>query len=86
MEILVTQNFVGEPVEDVEDEEGEGKESARDGVDSFGAVNEPAADLEHRVTWRKSGEHGRRLREGTVPGQVDVQAEVGHEVILVVLR
>lgn len=86
MQILVTQNFVCQPVEDIEDEEAEGEDGTWDGVDPFGVVNKPAADLEQWVTWRQCGEHGRRLREGTVSRQLDVQTETGQEEILIVLR
>lgn len=85
VQILIAQHFVCEPVEDVEDEKAEGEERARDGVDPFGAVDKPAADLEQRVVWRKRGEYGRCLGEGTISRQVDVQTETGQEEILVVL-
>lgn len=86
VQILVTQDFVREPVEDVEDEKAEGEDGARDGVDPFGAVDKAAPDPEQRVAWRQRGEHGRCLREGTVSRQVDVQTKTGQEEILIVLR
>lgn len=66
VQILVTQYFVCEPVEDVEDKKAEGEDGARDGVDSFGTVDEAAPDLEQRVTRRQRSEDGCRLRQGTV--------------------
>lgn len=66
VQVLVTQDFVREPVKDVEDEEAEREDGARDGVDAFGAIDEAPADVEQRVAWRQGGEHGRRFRQGTV--------------------
>lgn len=86
VQILITQNFVREPVEDVKDEEAEGEDGAWDGVYPFGAVDKTATDLEQWVAWRQTGKHGRRLREGTVSWQVDIQTETGREEILVLQR
>lgn len=85
VQVLVPQNLVREPVEDVEEEKAEGEDGSRDGVDPFGAVDEAAADLEQGVARGQRFEHGRRLGQGTVSGQVDVQTETGQEDILVVL-
>lgn len=40
MDVLVSQHFIGNPVEDVEYEKAQGKDSSRYCVDPFSSVNE----------------------------------------------
>lgn len=45
MDVLVSQNFVGDPVEDVENEEGQREDGSGDGVDAFRTVHEALAEF-----------------------------------------
>lgn len=60
VDILVSQHFIGDPVEDVEYEEAERKYCSRYGVDSFGSVHKPLPDglsVVKHLHWRWWGEY-----------------------------
>lgn len=64
VDVLVSQHFVGDPVEDVEYEEAERKYCSGYGIDSLGSVHKPLPDgvsVVQHLHWRWWGEHGRRL-------------------------
>lgn len=61
MEILMTEHFIREPVEHVEEQEAEWKDGSGDCVDAFGPLDETPADFEECVSRGQVYIHGRRL-------------------------
>lgn len=57
VDVLVSQHFVGDPVEDVEDEEAERENRSGDGVDALGPIHEA-------LVKRVPVVHGHRGRRG----------------------
>lgn len=59
MDVLVTQHFIGDPVEDVEYEKAQRKDGSGYGVDPFGPVNETLVKNFAVVhsDWGQRGEH-----------------------------
>lgn len=82
MDVLVSQHFVGDPVEDIEYEEAQGKNGSGDGVDALGPVHKTLA--EHlpiaRGDRRRRGEHAGPLHGGAVLRLQTVTQSVAPEV------
>lgn len=68
MDVLVSQHFVGDPVEDVEYEEAQGKNGSGYGVNALGLVHKTLVkyfSIVHRY-WRRGGEHTGPFHSGTI--------------------
>lgn len=81
MDVLVSQHFVGDPVEDVEYEEAQGKHGSGYGVNALGPVHETLVkylSVEHgnrrRRRWRWGGEHGGPFHSGAILLQAVTQS------------
>ena len=57
----MTEHFIREPVEHVEEQEAEWKDGSGDCVDAFGPLDETPADFEECVSRGQVYIHGRRL-------------------------
>lgn len=82
MDVLVSQHFVGDPVEDVEYEEAQGKDSSGYGVNALGPVHKTL--VKHLSVihgdWRWRGEHSGPFYSGTILGLQAVSQSVTPEV------
>lgn len=72
MDVLMSQHFVGEPVEDVEYEEAQGKDCSGYGVNALGSVHKMLVKYLSVVqgNWRRKrrrpGEHSGPFHSGTI--------------------
>lgn len=68
MDVLVSQHFVGDPVEDVEYEEAQGKNGSGYGVNALGPVHKTLVKYFSiiRGYWRRGGEHTGPFHSGTI--------------------
>lgn len=82
MDVLVSQHFISDPVEDVEYEEAQRKDSSGYGVDPFGPVHETLVEdlsVEHGDgRWRC--EHGGTFHRGSILGLEAMAESVTSEV------
>lgn len=82
MDVLMSQHFIGDPVEDVEYEKAQGKDSSRYGVNAFSPVHKTLVNHSSVVhsNWRRGGEHGGPLHSGTILGLQAVTQSITPEV------
>lgn len=83
MDVLVSQHFVGDPVEDVEYEEAQRKHGSGYGVDALGAVHKALVQhlaVVHGDRRRRRREHGGALHRRAVLGLQAVAQSVAPEV------
>lgn len=82
MDVLVSQHFVGDPVEDIEYEEAQGKNGSGDGVNALGPVHKTLAERLPiaRGDRRRRGEHAGALYGGAVLRLQTVTQSVAPEV------
>lgn len=82
MDVLVSQHFVGDPVEDVEYEKAQGKDGSGYGVDPFGPVNKTLVKDFTIVysDWGQTGEHRGPFHSGPVFGLQVVTESITTEV------
>lgn len=68
MDVLVSQHFIGDPVEDVEYEEAQGKNGSGYGVNALGPVHKTLVKYFSIVhgNWRRGGEHTGPFYSGTI--------------------
>ena len=82
MDVLVSQHFIGDPVEDVEYEEAQGKHGSGYGVNTLGSVHK--ALVEHLSVvhgdWRRRGEHSGPFHSGSILGLQAVTQSITPEV------
>lgn len=70
MDVLVSQHFIGDPVEDVEYEEAQWKDGSGYGVNAFGPVHKTLVKYFSVVhgNWRWGGEHSGCFYSGAIFG------------------
>lgn len=68
MDVLVSQHFIGDPVEDVEYEEAQGKDGSGYGVNAFGPVHKALVKDPSVVYGNRGwgGEHSGGFHSGTI--------------------
>lgn len=66
----MSQHFIGDPVEDVEYEEAQGKDGSGYGVNALGPVHKALVKYLSVVhgDWRRWGEHSGPFHSGTILG------------------
>lgn len=72
-EVLVSQDFIRQPVEDVEDQEAHWENGSGDGVDPLRPLHEAPAYVVEAQTGRQVGEHGRCVHLRCVSRQRESQ-------------
>ena len=82
MDVLVSQHFIGDPVEDVEYQEAQGKNGPGYGVNALGPVHETLVkyiSVTHGNR-RRGGEHRGSLYSGSILGLQAVTQSITPEV------
>lgn len=82
MDVLVSQHFIGDPVEDVEYQEAQGKNGPGYGVNALGPVHKTLVkylSVTHG-NWRRGVEHSGSLYSGTILGLQAVTHSITPEV------